>query len=170
MEMLGTNAFSLVLNPSRTNRHLQSWFIGLRPSVFQAPWFREFMESVTTVESKGEVCSRYESGLARLLEAHSVSYAGLYELKGKAVYNDIRRLCAKRFPFIKKSAFTRHGGCLGPSVGKALKKADPAMASAIIADMDRLYGEDYRRKFLSASRLQAFGRYLRYLSGKVTGR
>ena len=170
MEMLGTDAFSLVLNPSRTNRHLQSWFIGLRPSVFQAPWFREFMESVTAVESKGEVCSRYESGLARLLEAHSVPYAGLYELKGKAVYNDIRRLSAKKFPFIKKSAFTRHGGCLGPSVGKALKKADPAMASAVIADMDRLYGEDYRRKFLSASRLQAFGRYLRYLSGKVTGR
>ena len=170
MEALGTEAFSLVLNPSRKNRHLQSWFIGLRPSVFRSSWFREFMESITAVESKGEVCSRYESGLARLLEAHSIPYAGLYELKGKSVYNRVGSLCAKGFPFVKKSALTRHGGSLGPSVRKALSKADPAMADAIVADMDRLYGEDYRHKFLSASRLQALGRYLRYLSGKVTGR
>lgn len=170
MEALGTDAFSLVLNPSRKNRHLQSWFIGLRPSVFQSVWFREFMESVTAVESKGEVCSRYESGLARLLEAHSVPYAGLYELKGKAVYNRVGRLCEKGFPFVKKSAFTRHGGSLGPSVRKALSKAAPAMADAIVADMDRLYGKDYRQKFLSESRLQALGRYLHYLIGKVMGR
>ena len=117
MEALGTDAFSLVLNPSRT-----------------------------------------------------VPYAGLYELQGKSVYNDVWRLSAKGFPFFKKSAFTRHGGSLGPSVRKVLAKADPAMASAIVADMDRLYGEDYRRKFLSASRIQAFGRYLSYLSRKVTGR
>jgi lipopolysaccharide biosynthesis protein len=170
MEALGTDAFSLALKPSRKDRHLQSWFIGLRPSVFRAAWFREFMESVTAVGSKEEVCIRYESGLARLLEAHSVPYAGLYELKGKSVYNDVRRLCAKGFPFIKKSAFTRHGGSLGPSVRKVLAKADPAMSDAIIVDIDRLYGEDYRRKFLSAGSLRAFGRYLRYLSGKVTGR
>ena len=170
MEALGTDAFSLVLNPSRKERHLQSWFIGLRPSVFRSAWFRKFLESVAAVESKEEVCSRYESGLSRLLEAHSVPYAGLYELKGKSVYNDVWRLSAKGFPFFKKSAFTRHGGSLGPSVRKVLAKADPAMASAIVADMDRLYGEDYRRKFLSASRIQAFGRYLSYLSRKVTGR
>ena len=170
MEALGTDAFSLVLNPSRKERHLQSWFIGLRPSVFLTPWFRTFMESVTAVGSKGEVCNRYESGLARLLDAHSIPYAGLYELKGKSVYNDVWRLSAKGFPFFKKSAFTRHGGSLGPSVRKVLAKADPAMASAIVADMDRLYGEDYRRKFLSASRIQAFGRYLSYLSRKATGR
>ena len=170
MEALGTDAFSLALNPSRKDRHLQSWFIGLRPSVFRSAWFRKFLESVAAVESKEEVCSRYESGLSRLLEAHSVPYAGLYELKGKSVYNDVWRLSAKGFPFFKKSAFTRHGGSLGPSVRKVLAKADPAMASAIVADMDRLYGEDYRRKFLSASRIQAFGRYLSYLSRKVTGR
>ena len=170
MEALGTDAFSLAIHPSRKNRHLQSWFIGLRPSVFRASWFREFMESVTAVESKGEVCSRYESGLARLLEAHSVPYDGLYKLKRRAVYNQVRRLCSKGFPFIKKSAFTRHDGCLGPSVRKVLAKADPAMADAIVADMDRLYGEEYRHKFLSASRFQSVGRYLRYLSRKVTGR
>lgn len=170
MEALGTGAFSLALNPSRKDRHLQSWFIGLRPSVFRSAWFREFMESVTAVESKEEVCSRYESGLTRLLEAHSVPYAGLYELKGKAVYNDVRRLSAKGFPFVKKSAFTRHGGSLGRSVRKVLAKAAPAMSDAIMADMDRLYGEEYRRKFLSAGPLRAFGRYLRYLSRKVMGR
>ena len=170
MEALGTDAFGLALNPSRRGRHLQSWFIGLKPAVFQADWFRSFLESVTAAGSKEDVCILYENGLARLLEAHSVPYAGLWELRRKTVYNAVRRLCAMGFPFLKKSAFTRHGGSLGPAVAKALSKTDSAMSQAVIADLDRLYGDDYRRKFLSASRPQAFGRYLRYLIGKITGR
>ena len=170
MEALGTDAFGLVLNPSRRGRHLQSWFIGLKPAVFQADWFRDFLGSVAAAGSKEEVCVRYESGLARELEARSIPFAGLYELKGKSVYNAVGRLCAAGFPFVKKSAFTRHGGSLGPAVAKVLSKTDPVMSQAVIADLDRLYVEDYRHKFLSASRLHAFGRYLRYLFGKVTGR
>jgi lipopolysaccharide biosynthesis protein len=166
MEALGTEAFGLAYNPSRHGRHLQSWFIGLRPSVFQASWFREFLAGVTAAGSKEEVCARYENGLARLLDAHSVPYAGLWELRGKSVYNAVGRLTREGFPFLKKSAFTRHGGSLGPAVAKALSKAEPAMAQAVIADMDRLYGEDYRRAFLSAGRLRAFGRYLGYLVRK----
>ena len=170
MEALGTDAFGLVLNPSRHGRHLQSWFIGLKPAVFQAPWFREFLASVTAVGSKEEVCERYENGLARLLETRSVPYAGLYELRGKSIYNDVRRLCGKGFPFLKRSAFTRHGGSLGPAVAKVVSKAEPAMADAIVADLDRLYGESYRRRFLSGNRLQAAVRYLRYLSRKIMDR
>ena len=170
MEALGTDAFGLVLNPSRHGRHLQSWFVGLKPAVFQAPWFREFLASVTAVGSKEEVCERYENGLARLLEAHSVPYAGLYELKGKSIYNDVRHLYEKGFPFLKRSAFTRHGGSLGPAVAKVITKAEPEMAEAIVADMDRLYGETYRHKFLSDNRVQSAARYLRYLFGKFTGR
>ena len=170
MEALGTDAFALALHPSRRGPHLQSWFIGLKPLVFQADWFREFLGSVTAVGSKEEVCERYENGLARLLKAHSIPNAGLYELRGKSVYNAVGRLARCGFPFLKKSSFTRHGGSLGPAVEKALAKSEPAMAQAIQADMDRLYGESYRRKFLSANPLQAFGRYLRYLSGKVMGR
>ena len=166
MEALGTEAFGLAYNPSRHGRHLQSWFIGLRPSVFQASWFREFLAGVTAAGSKEEVCARYENGLARLLDAHSVPYAGLWELRGKSVYNAVGRLSREGFPFLKKSAFTRHGGSLGPAVAKALSKAEPAMAQAVIADMDRLYGEDYRRAFLSAGRLRAFGRYLGYMVRK----
>ena len=170
MEALGTDAFGLVLHPSRTGRHLQSWFIGLKPSVFRAPWFREFIGGVEALGRKEDVCNRYENGLARLLEAHSVTYAGLWELRGKAIYNAVGRLSRQGFPFLKKSAFTRHGGSLGPAVSKALLKGDPAMADAVVADLDRLYGEAYRRAFLTAGPLRAFGRYLRYLSGKITGR
>jgi len=166
MEALGTDAFGLAYNPSRHGRHLQSWFIGLKPAVSQAPWFREFLAGVTAAGSKEEVCARYENGLARLLDAHSVPYAGLWELRGKSVYNAVGRLSREGFPFLKKSAFTRHGGSLGPSVAKALAKAEPAMAQAVIADMDRLYGEDYRRAFLSAGPLRAFGRYMGYLARK----
>ena len=170
MEALGVDAFGLVLNPSRRGRHLQSWFIGLKPAVFQAPWFGEFLGGVVAVDRKEDVCILYENGLARLLEAHSIPYAGLWELRGKAIYNAVGRLSRQGFPFLKKSAFTRHGGSLGPAVAKALSKADPAMKQAVIADMDRLYGECYRRTFLAASPLRAFGRYLRYLSSKLTGR
>ena len=170
MEALGTDAFALVLHPSRKGRHLQSWFIGLRPAVFRAPWFRSFLDSVSVLGSKEEVCVRYETGLTQLLEAHSIRYAALYELRGKTVYNAVGRLYRKGFPFLKKSAFTRHGGSLGPAVAKVVSKAEPAMAEAIVADMDRLYGEEYRRKFLSENRLQSAARYLRYLFRKLTGR
>ena len=149
MEALGTDAFGLVLNPSRHGRHLQSWFIGLKPSVFRAPWFAEFLSGVEALGRKEDVCIRYENGLARLLEAHSASYAGLWELRGKAIYNAVGRLSRQGFPFLKKSAFTRHGGSLGPAVARALSQAKPSMALAIVADLDRLYGEEYRRVFLS---------------------
>ena len=128
------------------------------------------MASITAVGRKEDVCNRYENGLARLLEAHSVSYAGLYELKGKSIYNAVGRLHAKGFPFLKKSAFTRHGGSLGPAVARVLGAAEQEMAHAVVADMDRLFGESYRRRFLGLGRLQAAGRYLHYLFGKVTGR
>ena len=170
MESLGTDAFGMVLHPSWKGFHLQSWFIGLRPSVFRADWFREFMDSVTAAGSKEEVCARYENGLTRLLEAHSCTYAGLYELKGKTVYNAVWKLFRRGFPFLKKSAFTRHGGSLGPAVAKVLAKGEPAMTRAIVADMDRLFGDDYRRRFLSSGPVRSSLRYLRYLLGKVTGR
>ena len=169
MEAMGTDAFGLVLNPSRHGRHLQSWFVGMKPAVFRADWFREFLSGVTAAGSKEEVCDRYENGLARLLEAHSIPYAGLWELRGKSVYNAVGRLSRQGFPFLKKSAFTRHGGSLGPAVAKALSKAEPEMEEAVTADLDRLYGKEYRRAFLAGDRLRAFGRYLGYLSGKVTG-
>lgn len=170
MEALGTDAFGLALHPSRNGRHLQSWFIGLRPAVFRAPWFRSFLDSVSPLGSKEEVCVRYETGLTRLLEAHDIRYAALYELRGKSVYNAVARLFRKGFPFLKRSAFTRHGGSLGPAVAEVLSKAEPAMAEAVVADMDRLYGEPYRRKFLSDNRLQSAVRYLRYLFRKFTDR
>ena len=166
MEALGTDAFGLVLNPSRHGRHLQSWFIGLKPAVFQAPWFAEFLTGVQALGRKEDVCNQYENDLVRLLEAHQASYAGLWELRGKAIYNAVGRLSRQGFPFLKKSAFTRHGGSLGPAVAKALSTADPAMADAVTADLDRLYGEEYRRAFLGASPLRAWGRYLRYLFRK----
>ena len=166
MEALGTDAFGLVLNPSRHGRHLQSWFIGLKPSVFRAPWFAEFLTGVEALGRKEDVCIQYENGLVRLLEAHQASYAGLWELRGKAIYNAVGRLSRQGFPFLKKSAFTRHGGSLGPAVTQALAKADPAMADAVTADLDRLYGEEYRRAFLGASPLRAWGRYLHYLFRK----
>ena len=170
MEVLGTDAFGLVLNPSPHGRHLQSWFIGLKPSVFRTSWFREFLTDVEALGRKEDVCIQYENGLAHLLEAHSASNAGLWKLRGKAVYNAVGRLSRQRFPFLKKSAFTRHGGSLGAAAARALAASEPSMADAVIADLDRLYGEEYRRKFLTAGPLQSAGRYLRYLFGKVTGR
>ena len=170
MEALGVDAFGLAVHPSRKGSHLQSWFIGLKPAVFQASWFEEFLSGVQAEGSKELVCERYENGLTRLLEAHSIPFAGLFELKGKSVYNAVWRLYRKGFPFLKRSAFTRHGGSLGPAVAKVLSHAEPSMAAAIVADLDRLYGAAYRHQFLSGNRWQAAVRYLRYLSGKLTGR
>ncbi len=166
MEALGKGAFSLVLNPHKRNPHLQSWFIGMGREVFAQEFFREFIGSVR-VHDKLDVCELYESGFTRLLERSGTDYAALHALKGKAIYNDLKKNFDKGIPFIKKSAFTRHNGSLGRQIRQVLDKCSPECRHAIISDAERLYGKSYINRLLTVNIISTTARYFKYLGNKI---
>ena len=171
MEALGTGAFAMILNPHHRAPHLQSWFIGLRKEVFLADWFARFLEEVAPQESKEAVCLKYETGLTELLDRHSVTYDGLFRLRGRYFYNRVRASWRAGIPFIKKSAFTRHSGCLGRQIRYVLDHADDcAAAAAVREDAVRLLGREYVERLLGGSVLEMFLRYISYLRGKIIHR
>ena len=131
---MACGASAMVLTTHRGTHHLQSWLIGLRPEVFLSEWFTAFLMNVMPLESKEEVCVRYETGLTALLAGHGIRYGALYRLSGKAVYNKVTAMWQKGKPFIKKSSFTRHGGSLGSQTRYVLQHAEPSRAEAENAD------------------------------------
>lgn len=168
MESLDKQAFALVYNPHRSTPHLQSWFLGFRPEVFAEGWFREFLAGVRPQSEKTDVCKLYESGLTELLVSKGCSIGALYELGGKTIYNSPLRLFLKGLPFVKKSAFTRHGGSLGAQLKAVLGHCDQACASAVLNDAKRLYGADYIDKLLIYNPFTMFGRWCAYLFAKLS--
>lgn len=128
MEDLGAGAFAMVYNPHRRTPHLQSWFIGLDRSVFLSEWFSLFLEGVRPLAGKEDVCMVYECGLTGLLSAHGVRCDALFRMAGKAVYNHVKSAWQAGMPFVKKSAFTRHGGSLGREIRHVLEHAEDVMS------------------------------------------
>ncbi len=167
MEALDCGASAMVLNPHRGTPHLQSWLIGLRPEVFLSEWFTAFLMNVMPLESKEEVCVRYETGLTALLAGHGIRYGALYRLSGKAVYNKVKAMWQKGIPFIKKSSFTRHGGSLGRQIRYVLQHAEPSRADAVKADACRVFGKEYTEHLLNGSAPDMAARYLKYLYKKI---
>ena len=73
---------------------------------------------------------------------------------------------------MKKVAFTRHNGTLGPQISYVLKHTNAKMRNAIVRNAARVYGEQYVKHTLSQSRIAAFICGLKYgikkaLSGKL---
>ena len=167
MEGLGRSAFALAVHPHGHAPHLQSWFIGLGREVYGSPWFDVFLRSVRVEESKEAVCERYENGLTGLLDARGVAYGALFRLSGKSVYNAPARLFRAGFPFVKKSSFTRHCGCLGAALKYVLDHVPQDCRRAVVEDASRLYGRQYVERLLVASPLVMAARYLKYLSEKL---
>ena len=167
MEALGGAAFAMALNPRRRAHHLQSWFIGLDRKVFTTSWFNDFLLSVTGQESKINVCELYENGFTRLLDINGIHYGALFRLYGKSVYNASVRLFRKGFPFVKKSAFTRHNGSLGMRIRYILNHIPYDCRAAIVEDASRLYGTGYIASLLASNPLNVAVRYMSYLLAKV---
>lgn len=168
MESLGRDAFALVLNPSRRHPHLQSWFIGLRPAVFNAPWYASFLGGVRTLESKEAVCVEYEIGFTSLLAAQGVEYDALFTVSGRGIYNSVLKLSRRGLPFIKKASFVRHCGCLGRQIRIVLDSCSAPCREAVLSDAGRLWGRSFVADLLHGGPLAMAGRYLRYLKTKST--
>ena len=172
MEKSGTDAFGLVKNTKESHPHIQSWFIGMRKSVFLSKWFDEFISGVTKLESKGAITRTYEHGFTKNVASHGGTWACLYLAHNRDVYNKIKKYYRVKMPFMKKVAFTRHNGTLGPQISYVLKHTNAKMRNAIVRNAARVYGEQYVKHTLSQSRIAAFICGLKYgikkaLSGKL---
>lgn len=159
-------AFGLVYKPGRHGSHIQSWFVGLGREVFLSGYFREFILSVGGVREKGAVCNLYETGLSRLLVSHGVELDYAFTAPHKTIYNNPRRLVRQGLPFIKKSAFTRHNGCLGREIAGILHDCPSEAAEAILSETAALWGKDFAQRLTTMSWLQSKSLYLKYLLGK----
>ena len=162
MEGLSVPAFALVMHPDRRTAHLQSWFIGLAPQVFLSDWFRDFVLSVCRLERKEDVCLRYETGFCELLQSRGIPYSGLYSIGGKGIYDRVLAVWRKGIPFVKKSAFVRHGGSAGWQLRQILGSVSPDVRAVILRDAGRLYGREYVDSLLHCSFLQSVARLVSY--------
>jgi len=171
MESASTDAFGMVKNTKKSHPHIQSWFIGMRPSVFLSDWFDKFITDVTHQDSKGAITKLYEHGFTKNVVAHNCTWMCLYSAHNRDIYNRIKHYYRLKMPFMKKVAFTRHNGCLGPQISWVLKRTSSQMRNAIIDNAQRVYGEQYVNDILSMGHIMAFIRGIRYgikkiLSGK----
>ena len=162
MEMAETDAFGLVKNTKRDHPHIQSWFIGMRKSIFMSKWFDEFISGVRKLESKGAITYEYEHGFSKKVIAHGGAWSCLYTAHNRDIYNKIKHYYSIKMPFIKKVAFTRHNGTLGPQISYVLRHTPTTMRNAIIKNAQRVYGTEYVNRTLSQSHIAAILHGIKY--------
>lgn len=170
MESIDTPAFGLVGNLHHAHPHIQSWLVGLRREIFTAPWFDEFMLSVTHVPDKGSVTILYEHGLSNLITTHGLKWRCLYNMPGRSVYNRVKYMFKIGIPFIKKVAFTRHNGHLGGQLYYVMRHCNVAARDAIMSAARDTWGEKYVSKLLTRNPLRLMWRGITYVIPKILKR
>lgn len=167
MEQSNTDAFGLVKNTKREHPHIQSWFIGMRPSIFMSDWFDAFLSNVTKLESKGAITALYEHGFTKNVVAHGGTWMCLYSAHNRDIYNKVKKYYRDKMPFMKRVAFTRHLGRLGPQINYVLNHSTASMRNAIVKNARRVYGAEYVNEMLSQSHMTAFINGIKYAIKKV---
>lgn len=167
IESRGLDMFGMTYNPHPYNAHVQSWFIGMRPSVFMAPWYDKFMRQITALPTKGDITILYETGFTRLVAQNGMTYGALYITPHNTIYNNICKLSKRGLPFIKKCAFTRHNGRLGGQICRALEHADNAARTAIIQGARETLGTEYIDWLLTKNPFKIMYRSIKYFIHKI---
>lgn len=172
MESMNTDAFGMVAKRHKTRPHIQSWFIGMRPSVFRAEWFDTFMNSITKLESKGLITRMYEQGFTRLVTAHGLTWDAPWHVRNRGVYNKIKHLYRAGVPLMKKVAFRRRGGALGRQILYVLTHIEPDVKNAILDNARRIWGDEYIGWLLTRNPVKIIIRNIAYgarklFSGKI---
>ena len=167
MESYNNDAFGLVKNTKAAHPHIQSWFIGMGKTVFMSKWFDEFITSVEKQKSKGAITKLYEHGFSKNVIDHGGIWACLYIAHNRDVYNKIKKYYRAKMPFMKKVAFTRHDGSLGPQISYVLKHLSPAVRNAIIKNAKRTYGTEFVNRTINQNRIVALIRGLKYAIQKI---
>ena len=143
LETKNLDAFGLVCNPHPDHPHIQSWFIGCRRSVFLSDWFDTFIRAIKKLESKGLITRMYEHGFTASVVANGRTWGCLMTVRNRGVYNRVRGLYRRGLPFIKKVAFSRHGGAYGRQIYYVLHDADAEARNAILAGATHTWGAEY---------------------------
>lgn len=167
MERLKTDAFGMAKNPHRTSPHIQSWFIGMRKSVFLSDWFRNHLGSISHQESKGMITVLYEHGFTKKLIENNLSWDCLFSASGRSIYNTPKRFFKHKMPFIKKMCFNRHYGAQGRQLLYILSHIEPNLRNTIITNANRTYGKDNIDKTLTANPFKILYRNIRYTIHKL---
>lgn len=170
MENMGTDGFGMVKNPHHNHPHIQSWFIGLRPSVFLTDWYDDFMRAVKKLKSKGLITREYEHGLSRAIAAHNLTWACLYTVKNRGIYNNVKKLYHAKMPFIKKDAFIRHNGTLGRQILHVLNHSHPYARNAILHAARAQYGNQYINWLLTKNPFKIIFRGIKHITQKLLKR
>ncbi|MCF0177692.1 MAG: hypothetical protein HUJ90_03620 [Bacteroidales bacterium] len=159
MERLNVPAFAMVMNPHRGTPHLETWFVGMRREVCDTGWFGIFLDGVVAQKDKATLCILYETGLSRLLEAHSIPFDAPFHITGRGIYNNVESNFKMGLRFIKKNSFIRHEG----SLGRQLKNVTDSLS----ADWQELIYNAYPTNLLTGSRMTITARYIKYLIKKL---
>lgn len=167
MESGGCDAFGIVKNPHREHPHIQSWFVGMKKTVFESKWFDSFMKSVKKQKSKGEVTRKYEQGLTQLIERHKLCWGCLYSVPGRGVYNNVKKLYREKMPFVKRVAFTRNHGALGRQLRWVMENVDAGARGAIMTSVRRVYGDKYTDWLMGVGPFGVIIRNLRHVLYKL---
>ena len=139
----------------------------MRKNVFLSQWFDEFISGVKKQESKGAITHLYEHGFSKRIVEHGGTWECLYTAHNRDIYNKIKKYYRAKMPFMKKVAFPRHDGTLGPQISYVLKHTPTQMRNAIIKNAKRVYGAEYVNRTLNQTRLTAFWRGLKYAIYKI---
>lgn len=167
MECLDTDAFGMAYKVHRSRPHIESWFMGFRPSVFDTSWFDEFVTSITKLPSKGDVIARYENGLTQTLRQAGYTTDGLYHVRGRGTYNRVAGLYRAGMPFIKKLSWRRRCGALGGQISYVLRRCDPQMRDAILGDAIRIYGIAFNKWFITRNPFKIGYRNVKHFIRKI---
>ena len=167
LESQNLDAFGMVKNPHHTSPHIQSWFIGMRPSVFTSQWFDKLLQSVRHHDDKGSVTILYEHGFTKKLIENKLSWDGLYSAPGRSIYNRVKYFYKHKMPFIKKLAFSRHNGALGRQLSYILKHTPKPTRDAILENANRVYGNEYISRTLTCNPIKIMWRNIKYTIHKL---
>lgn len=167
MEHMGHDAFGMVKNPHHDHPHIQSWFIGLTPTVFLSDWFDKFMRRITKQKSKGAITKLYEQGLTKLISEHGITWDCLYCVPGRGVYNKISKLYKSGMPFMKRIAFTRNHGALGTQIQYVLDSIEPSCSDAILSSVKQLHGDRYISWLLTRNPIKILTRKIHHALRKI---
>lgn len=161
-ESYHVDAFGMVQKRHRAKAHIQSWYIGMHPSVFLSTWYDDFMRSITRQKSKGTITRVYELGFSKMITAHGLRWKCMYSVHNRGVYNRIKHLYNARMPFMKKVAFNRHYGALGRQILYVLNKLSPDLRKIILESAGAQYGHQHLDWLLTKNPLRSGFRHIRY--------
>ena len=162
-----TDACGMVTSKHKTHQFMESWFVRLNKKIFLSRWFNKFLSDIKSEKYKYIITIKYEHGLTNIITENNCSWDGLYKIRGRFTYNRPKSLFKRGCPFIKRACFTRHNGDCGKQIQYILNHSDKLAKESVLITANRIYGEQYMKKFLTYNSIKIFIRKIKYAIQKI---